>query len=204
MKLVFCVLAFFQLPIKHYQSIVLILGVVICLMGLFRQKRGVEFTKAYWAHALCTDFGQTILYLIMMFGVDNPLRLFCLPVSLLFALGFAEFLNIEKPYFFLQFDKVKNLFEYLRLNKNDLKKSKLFMEFFLFVYSLFLVFVAGGNLFTPIFLMNFLKIRKMNPLYKTFMDEFFGEIGNALEGSTNPVLKGMSSVWKYFIKLFGY
>ena len=199
MKLGFVVFSLIALPIKFYDTLVLVMGMIICVLGLRRQMKGIQFTKVFFSTAVIRDFGAGLIYLILMLGVKKPLRVFCLPMSLYFALGFAEFVNIEKIYFFQKIEKINNILTYLRTNSANLKTAKLLMEFFLIFYSLLLLFF-GGNIFTPISLFNFMRIRMLNPNYKNVMTTFMTDIYGRLVGSSNPIFRVLGKVWGYLMK----
>ena len=201
-KLVFMIACILPLPINHYESIVLVLGILVCMLGIRRQMRGFQMSKIYFATMITKDFGATMIYLLLMFGVNRPLKVFCLPVSLYFALGFSEFVYLQKITFISKIPKAQSLMDHLRANAADVKKAKLYMEFFLFVYAIALIFLAKGSLFTPISLFNFLKIRKLNKSYQTNLAEFLGGIGVVLNDSDNGFMKLLAKGWVYFTKLF--
>ena len=200
-KLTFVLACIVSLPIKNYERIILALGILICLLGIRRQMKGFQFSKAFFATALTKDFGAGLIYLVLMLGVSKPLRIFCLPTSLYFALGFAEFVNIENVYIFQKISKINNLLVYLRSNSNELKRAKMLMEFLLFPYSILIMFFAGGNIFTPVSIFNFVRIRMLNAGYKQVMTVFLTDIYGKLIGSTNPILKVLGKGWGYFMKV---
>ena len=191
-----------SLPIRNYDRVVLALGMFICFLGLKRQMKGIKFTKAFFASALTKDFGAGFIYLILMLGVTKPLRIFCLPMSLYFSLGFAQFVNLENVYIFQKISKINNLLVYLRTNSNDLKSAKLLMEFFLLPYSILILFFAGGNIFTPVSIFNFMRIRMLNPGYKQVMTTFMTDVYQKFAGSSNPVFKILGKGWGYLMKVF--
>ena len=200
-KLTFILCSLVSLPIKHYDRLVLALGMFICFLGLKRQMKGFQFSKAYLANSVTKDFGAGFIYLVLMLGVSKPLRVFCLPMSLYFALGFAEFVNIENVFIFQRISKINNLLNYLRKNKNDLKIAKFLMEVLLIPYSIVVLIFANGNIFTPICLFNFIRIRMLNGGYKQVMTTFMTNIYGKLTGSGNPVFKILGKLWGYLMKI---
>ena len=199
-KLGFIICCIISLPIRMYDQIVLGLGMFICFLGLKRQMRGIQFSKEYLSAAITKDFGAGFMYLLFMLTVTSPLRVFCLPMSLYFALGFAQFVKMNNVYIFQKIEKINNLLEYIRNNSINLKKSKLLMEFCLIPYSGVLIFF-GGSFLTPFLLFNFLRIRMLNEGYKQVMTEFLSGIYGKLAGSTNPVFKMFGKLWGYIMKV---
>ena len=201
-KLTFILASIVSLPIRNYERLILGIGMIVCILGINRQMKGIRFTKKFFAQALTKDFGAGLIYLVLMLGVTKPLRIFCLPTSLYFALGFAEFVNIENVYIFQKISKINNLLVYLRTNSNELKRAKMLMEFFLFFYSIIILLFAGGNIFTPVSIFNFIRIRMLNQGYKQVLSSFMNNIHGKLVGSSNPLFKIMGKVWGYFCLLY--
>lgn len=201
LKLIFVVFSLIHLPLKNYSAIILSLGIITCVLGLRRQLKGFRFSKEALATAMTKDFGVGALYLISMFLVNNPLRLFCLPMTLYFVLGFANFVKLEKVYFFQKIEKVDRVLTVISQNSNSLKVAKLYIEFFLFFYSIVLVCMGKVGFVIPLALYNMLKLRMLNSGYKQALMGLLGGVSAKLQGG-NAIMRTLGKLWGYFCKLW--
>ncbi len=188
--------SFVYLPHTKWKAIQITLGLFACFLGLNRQIGTPRLTKEYLAKFFQKEFGTTLLYLLTLFMIDKPNFAFMFPVNLYFMIGLSDFILLTKLSIF-NFEKIHSICTTISKNKNDFKRGRVYIEFFLFIYAIIMMKKIG--FIFPLFLFNYLRIRAiMNyhgyQVFKTFQQD----IDKKLQNSRIP----MSSYIMKFNKFF--
>jgi hypothetical protein len=200
-KIIFILCSFIYLPLPYFKAFQITSGLLACVMALERQLGSIQFTKEFLAQVLMKDFTSTIFYLLLLSSIDKANFAFMFPVNIFFSIGASEFI-IRSNVNFLKFDKLDAAARNIVRVKNDFKRGRCYVELFLFIYSLLMIFKVG--FFFPLFFFNYLRLKSQtDPIsyntYFTFRNELIANLSNPKIPSAIGTI--MKKVIFYFFKV---
>ena len=166
LKIGFIISTLLYLPISYFKIVQLSIAVTASIMGLIRQKGPVKLSKDYLISSILTDFGSSLLYILLIAFLENPSMAFFLPLDVYFAIGASEFITRSKLESLLKFEKVKSIIGVILQTKEDLKKARIYVEVFVFLYLIVLTCLRKIGLLPVLIAFNYLRIRGMSNLGK--------------------------------------
>ena len=198
LKIIFIITSFIYLPLTYFKIIQISIGILTCIFGIIRQLGPISLTKEYLAKLIARDFTTTMLYLITLFSISKANFAFMLPVNVFFSIGASEFVkrtNIS----FLKHEKILKVADSIVKVKGEFKRGRVYIELFLFFYSLCMIMKIG--FFFPLFLFNYLRLKSQTNAiaYQTFF-RFKSDIDGIL--SYNKIPNLVSVILKKFNGLF--
>ena len=180
LKIGFILTTFLYIPIAHFKFIQLLTGFAASGLGLFRQQGAIKLSKDYLIATILSDFGSSMLYLLMLVFLESPSIAFFLPLDIYFSIGASEFLTRGKVEFLLKFEKVKSITHVILTTKEELKKARVYVEVFVFVYLLVLTIMRKVSVLPVLVSFNYLRIRGMSVIGKHVYWTFKCDLDKAL------------------------
>ena len=162
----FIISTLIYLPISYFKLVQLSLAVIASIMGLIRQQGQIKLSKDYLIASIMSDFGSSLLYILMVAFLENPSMAFFLPLDVYFAIGACEFITRSKMQSLLRFEKVKRITGIILGTKEDLKKARVYIEVFVFFYLIILTVMRKIGLLPVLVAFNYLRIRGMSNVGK--------------------------------------
>lgn len=158
LKIVFILLAFVGQFSDFLGLYTLVVGFVICLMGVYRQIGRPQFNKEYAADIMANEFALTLFFILSIITVTHRGPFIYLPLILQFIIGVAEF-EARSDYPFLKFQKLKDFFNTVQAMKTEIKTARAYIEFFNIFYFILLISLGKVSLILIIIYVNYIKFK---------------------------------------------
>lgn len=197
LKIAFILLALLSQFLARFHFYILVLGFVICILGLYRQQGRPRFSQEYLGDAMANDFGNSIFFILSILTVPSNGPFLYLPLLIHFLIGVAEF-EPRTEYGLLKIEKVKNFLGTVQLMKNDMKIARSYIEFLNLFYFLVLIIMGKISIIFIIIYGNYIKFKyKLNPQSKWAIDSsksfLTGKVANvpAVSGILTKGINGL-------------
>jgi len=115
-------------------------------------------TKDYFLAALSNDFGISVFYMVIIISINVLSSFLWLPINIHFALGASEFLTRTD----ISFLKREFILKYARMIvglRNDIKKSRHYIEFFMMFYFIFMTLLGYFSLVVLLIYVHYVKFK---------------------------------------------
>lgn len=187
LKLFYIIMAFFALPFNSYITFHLLLGVIICLLGVIRQIGMVQFNKDYLLKFIGNDFGILLFYILVLFLLRKPYILYNIPLIIHFLIGVSNFNNLIDIKIFKKIKKLQDIFTLILQNKNIFIYARCYIEMILLFYTLLLIFFGKVSIFAIFLFYNYTKFRYlMNNYFNYVITSNKNYLNNILNNSKLP------------------
>ena len=197
-KIGFILSTLVYLPFPKFNTFQLFLAIAASILGIRRQFGPVQFNKEYAISVLTSDFGSSILFILLLFFVELPSMVFFLALDLFYIIGAAEFINRAQVGILTRIPKVKEITQAIIGQKEQIKRARVYVEFFLFFYMIVLVFMRKLNLLPILIMFNYLKIRGTGGVPK----EVYGKLRTDFETKLG-FIPGLGKGLGWFLSILG-
>lgn len=125
---------------------------------MYRMIGNITLSKEYFQSALRNDFGITVFYILIIISVSQLTTLLWLPVLLQFMIGVCNFIP-NCGVAFLQKDKVLGYCRQVNAAKDDIKKARDYVEFFMIWYFVFMTIFGFYSFVIVLIYVHYIKIK---------------------------------------------
>lgn len=159
LKVIFQVITFTNIPFPYNKLVTLGIGLTICYLGVARQsKTGVKLNKEFFVEFMKGDFGATLFYMLVVISIPHLSTFLWLPVNLFFQIGVCNFFRESKIGFF-QRDSIANFSKSVTDNAANLKKARIYCEFFMIFYFIGMSIAGFYSFIIQIIYFHYIKIK---------------------------------------------
>lgn len=175
----------------------------ICILAILRMVGRIQLNKEYAGRLMTNEFFANCFYILSQLGGKGTL-VYQMPLILHFLVGACEFwarIMMEESGFMFR------MAQYVRQNRYTLILTKQKIEIYLFVYSIFGIFIGTSNIFQVILLFQCIAMKSkvnqnmISAQYSVKMSYTNTLVNNAWLPA--PLRKAFEVLWRGYEKILG-